>query len=308
MLLKKIDIQLFADAEITSGAAPTDGAGGQVAAADNNALATQEGAISAESSGAQENRLPWEQVREIYKNEIEADAKAYAKQYSKDVVSRRVAKNKAALDEFEALKPYLDRELYRHGLKSGDYKSLCQKIEDDKSLFRERAMANGTTEEIEETIYNERQKSDRLEAEIAKRDAEAREEAELSQVREHYKKIAADVQAIKDGFDSGFDLKREMETNAQFARYANEPHMTILEAYKLSHYDEIVGGAAARAASDAVTKTTNAIRSSSANVPKESAMNAGAPAQMKVDPSKLSSREISEYIARAQRGENITFR
>ncbi|MBE6714233.1 MAG: hypothetical protein E7575_02960 [Ruminococcaceae bacterium] len=317
MLLKFFNLQLFADAEGASGAAPSSGAGGQ-AAADTGATApamqsnaadtAAQGADTGTGGGMQGERLPWEQVRELYREEIDADAKEYAKRYSKDAVAKRTAKLKAQNEEFEALKPYLDRELYRHGLKPGDYKALKEKGDADRSLFRERAMANGTTEEVEEALYNARREVEDTKAENERLKAAEAEERELNEIRKQYKQVAGDVQSIREQFDPAFDLKAEMAQNKLFARYASEPHFTILEAYKLAHHDDIVANATAKAAEDAVAKTTNAIRSGSANAPREAAVSAGSPAEVKVDPSRLSKKEIDDYIAQATRGIPITFR
>ena len=315
MLFKFFDLQLFADAEGTSGAAPGVGAGGQAAAdtgltapaMQSNASDTAaQGADAGTGADAAGERLPWEQVRELYKDEIDADAKAYAKQYSKDVVTRRLAKQKADVDTLESLKPFLEQEMYRRGLNPGDYAALVKAVEADKSVFRERAMANGTTEEVEERLYNALRDKEKAEYELARRDDALEEERRLSEVRTQHQKIADDVGAIREQFDPSFDLRAEMAANQLFARYANEPHFTILEAYKLAHHDDIMAKATAKAAEDAVTKTANAVRSGT--MPQENAVSAGAPAVVKVDPSKLSKKEIDDYIAQAAMGASITFR
>ena len=127
MLFEIFDIQLFADADVTSGAAPAEGAGGQ-AAADTGmtAPAMQSTADGTDTGTPADTRMPWEQVREMYSTEIEADSKEYARRYAKDVVSRKLSKNKAAMEDFDAMKPHLDRLLYKHGLNPGDYKSLAK--------------------------------------------------------------------------------------------------------------------------------------------------------------------------------------
>lgn len=303
MLLNYFDLQLFADAEGASGAAPIEGAGGQDAA-DTGATApamqsTAEGSDTGSSTGTE--RLPWEQVRESYKTEIEADAREYAKKYAKDVVSRKLSKHKAASDTFEALKPYLDRELYRHGMEPGDYMKLAEKAKTDRSLFSERAMANGTSEEVEEALYNAVNEKNRVNEVLQQRDAAEQEEKRLSEIRKQYQMIKNDVNSIRQDFDPSFDLGRERRENPLFARYASEPHFTILEAYKLAHHDDIVKAAAAKASSDAVMKTANAVRSGT--FPEESAVGpTGSPANTVKDPSKLSIEEINNMIAEAKRG------
>lgn len=309
MLFKNFNLQLFAEAEGTTGAALTQGAGGQ-AAADTGATApamqstatdgAAQGADTGNAAGGMGERKPWEQVRELYKAEIDADAKAYAKEYSKDVVARRLSKQKATVDEYEAIKPFLDQELYRRGLPSGDYKALVKAMETDKSMFRERAIAHGTTEEVEEALYNSRRETERVTAENARLKAEQEEERQDNAIREQYKRIESDVRAIRDQFDPSFDLKAEMAANPLFKRYAEEPHNSLIDAYKLSHHDDIVKKAAAKAAEDAVAKTTNAIRSGT--MPDEGAVNAGSPVSSKKDPSSLSIEEINQMIAEAGRG------
>ncbi|MBQ4066619.1 MAG: hypothetical protein IJD22_03125 [Clostridia bacterium] len=309
MLFKIFNLQLFAEAEGATGAAPNEGAGGQ-AAADTGATApamqsnatdgAAQGADTGNAAGGMGERKPWEQVRELYKAEIDADAKAYAKEYSKDVVTRRLSKQKATVDEYEAIKPFLDQELYRRGLPSGDYKALVKAMETDKSMFRERAIAHGTTEEVEEALYNSRRETERANAENARLKAEQEEERHLGAIREQYKRIESDVRAIRDQFDPSFDLKAEMAANPLFKRYAEEPHNSLMDAYKLSHHDDIVKKAAAKAAEDAVAKTTNAIRSGT--MPDEGAVNAGSPVSTKKDPSSLSLEEINQMIEEAGRG------
>lgn len=311
----KFDIQLFAEAEIASGAAPIEGAGGQVAADTGvTAPAMQSDASNTAAQGAdadtgvamQGERLPWEQVKELYKTEIDTDAKAYAKEYSKSVVERRTAKNKATLETFESLKPFLDRELYRRGMKDGDYASLVKATEADKSMFRERAIAHGTTEEVEEALYNAQREVTVQKEENERLRAEAKEETELNQIRIHYQEIEKGVLAIKETYDPAFDLKAEMANNPVFARYASEPHNTLIDAYKMAHYDDIVARAAAKAAEDAVTKTANAIKSGT--MPVENAVSSGSPVSTKKDPSKLTLDEINQMIAEAGRGVRHNFR
>ncbi len=309
MLFKNFNLQLFAEAEGTTGAAPATGAGGQ-AAADTGATApamqsnatdgAAQGADTGNAAGGMGERIPWEQVRELYKAEIDADATAYAKKYANDVVTRRLSKQKPIVEEFEAVKPFLDQEIYRRGLKPGDYKGFAKSVEADKSMFRERAMANGTTEEVEEALYNSMRETERVTAENERLKAEQEEERHLGAVREQYKRIESDVRAIRDQFDPSFDLKAEMAANPLFKRYAEEPHNSLIDAYKLSHHDDIVKKAAAKAAEDAVAKTTNAIRSGT--MPDEGAVNAGSPVSSKKDPSSLSIEEINQMIAEAGRG------
>ena len=311
MLLKSFNLQLFADAEGASGAAPTEGAGGQVAA-DTGATApamqsNAEGSAEGQpSSPATDARLPWEQVRELYKDEIEADSLEYAKRYSKDVVSRRRAKDKAELEEYALVKPYLERELYRHGFKRGDVRAFVEKMGSDKSVFRERAMANGTTEEAEEAFYNALKEADDAKAELARRDARAYEEKRLGEIREGYKKIEADVKTIRELYDPDFDLAAARKSNAAFAKYSAEPHNTILDAYKMAYYDENMRKASERAASDAVMKAANAVRSGT--FPEEAAAGPhNAPAKVTKDPSKLSLEEINQMIAESRRGIKHSF-
>ncbi len=308
MNLFKFDLQLFAEAEGNSGAAPTEGAGGQ-AAADTGvtAPAMQSTADGNDTGTSADTRLPWEQVREMYSTEIEADSKEYARRYAKDVVSRKLSKNKAEKENFDAVKPYLDRLIYNHGLSAGDYKALAQKLEDDRSVFSERAIANGTTEEVEEALFKAVNDKNKAEEKLAQREAADIEEKRLGEIRKQYLMIEKDVASIRRDFDSSFDLNRERKENPLFARYANEPHFTILEAYKLAHHDDIVKAAAAKASEDAVMKTANAVKSGT--FPEESAVgSSSAPAQVKVDPSKLSKKEIDEYIAKAASGIPVTFR
>lgn len=307
MLFEIFDIQLFADADVTSGAAPSEGAGGQ-AAADTGmtAPAMQSTADGTDTGTPADTRMPWEQVREMYSTEIEADSKEYARRYAKDVVSRKLSKNKAAMEDFDAMKPHLDRLLYKHGLNPGDYKSLAKKLEGDRSVFSERAIANGTTEEVEEALFNAVNDKNKAEEKLVQREEAEVEERRLSEVRKQYLIVENDVRSIRSEFDPSFDLKKEMRENPQFARYAKEPHFTILEAYKLAHHDDIVKAAAAKASEDAVMMTTNAVRSGT--FPEESAVgSSNAPANTVKDPSKLNIDEINQMIAEAKRGVKHSF-
>ena len=311
----KFDIQLFAEAEVTSGAAPVTSAGGQ-AAADTGATAPamQSDASGTAAHGAdveagaavQGDRLPWEQVRELYKAEIDTDAKAYAKEYAKGVVERRTSKNKAALDTFDSLKPFLDRELYRRGIKDGDYAALVKATETDKSMFRERAIANDTSEEVEEALYNAQREVNFQKEENERLRAQAEDETRLNEIRTHYRQIEKGVLDIRNTYDPNFDLKTEMATNPVFARYASEPHNSLIDAYKMAHHDDIVARAVASATNDAVTKTANAIKSGT--MPVENAVSSGSPVSTKKDPSKLTLDEINQMIAEAGRGIKHDFR
>jgi len=198
-------------------------------------------------------------------------------------VQGRVKNLKSQLAAYDEMSSALSQ---RYGVGSNNPAELLKAINEDRAYIREQAEENGVSEEVQSQL-NE------LKAINARREAD-----------EIAAKVEADIERTKALFpDFDIDVERANPIFMQHIKNGND----IESAYKLAHWDNIVGGAIEKTAQVIHEKTVNNIASRAAR-PTENGATSHAPAASTVNPGALSLDQIEDYIARARRGESITFK
>lgn len=291
------NIQLFAEAGEAAGAgdagqmngAATAAADGQVAAVSEpaqNAGSPAEEA-SGGTDGAAAGKMSYAEIRQMYGKEIDAEMNA--------AIKKRLQKSGRAEENFNLIKPLADRAFRRYGVREGDYKALRAAVDADTDYYEQLAEQKGTTadmeRQLEESMRRARESTERLE-----------EIEEENRVREQFGRIAAQIADVRT-IAPDFDLDTEMQ-NPTFAAMARGGFVSLKDAYRAVHFDELTSHAMEVTAKATAQKVSNAVKSGGA---RENGMGASAPASFKTDPSKFSAKEINSIIERAKRGEIIRF-
>ena len=277
------DLQLFAD----------EGAAGEAAVAAESQVATGTGGGVETAPDAvppaQGDRQSYEEIRKLYGGDIDKEIR--------NAVEKRLKREKGSSDKLKKLQPLIDRTAKKYGKDAKDLDALMDAFNADKSYYDELAMKNGTTPEIEEQL------------ELSAREARSAREAlaereEQDRIREQTEKIARQVDEVKQLFPD-FDLKTEMESSEQFRKLASNPYISLLDAYKATHFDAEINKAMKMTAQTVEANVVNNIKSG--NMTRENGIGNASPAAVSVDYSKYTAKDFRDMADRARRGEIIKF-
>ena len=277
------DLQLFAD----------EGAAGEAAVAAESQVATGTGGGVETAPDAvppaQGDRQSYEEIRKLYGGDIDKEIR--------NAVEKRLKREKGSSDKLKKLQPLIDRTAKKYGKDSKDLDAVMDAFNADKSYYDELAMKNGTTPEIEEQL------------ELSAREARSAREAlaereEQDRIREQTEKIARQVDEVKQLFPD-FDLKTEMESSEQFRKLASNPYISLLDAYKATHFDAEINKAMKMTAQTVEANVVNNIKSG--NMTRENGIGNASPAAVSVDYSKYTAKDFRDMADRARRGEIIKF-
>jgi hypothetical protein len=224
--------------------------------------------------------------REQYGRDVQA---AVADRFkNQEDVTGKLAKAQQALQAIAKLR----------GLDENDLDGVIENILDDDSLYEEDAERMGMTVE---GVRNFRA----MEEENKLLKQREHEEQEQMFFRQHLTDLARQGEEMKKEFPN-FDLMKELE-DPRFRRMtAPNSGLDVRAAYYAIHHDELEPQAMAygiQRAKQQISQTLQANRQR----PVEGAMRTGQPADVHVDPSKMSREERQRYIERARRGEKIVF-
>ena len=277
------DLQLFAD----------EGAAGEAAVAAESQVATGTGGGVETAPDAvppaQGDRQSYEEIRKLYGGDIDKEIR--------NAVEKRLKREKGSSDKLKKLQPLIDRTAKKYGKDSKDLDAVMDAFNADKSYYDELAMKNGTTPEIEEQL------------ELSAREARSAREAlaereEQDRIREQTEKIARQVDEVKQFFPD-VDLKTDMESSEQFRKLASNPYISLLDAYKATHFDAEINKAMQMTAQTVEANVVNNIKSG--NMTRENGIGNASPAAVSADYSKYTAKDFRDMADRARRGEIIKF-
>ena len=183
-----------------------------------------------ESESGDADRKPWEEVKAGYKAEYDAEVQG--------IVQKRLKNSQEKLQQFtdreEKLAPMVEFMCRRYGMDPAnvDYDMLLEKFRGDSSLSADRALELGTTEEVAHQL-------DMAEIEIQRRERQKQlEDAFNAQQRTynaHFDDLSEQAQSFAQKVP-GFDLMREIQTNAAFATLTQPGSpVTVEQAYYATH-------------------------------------------------------------------------
>lgn len=318
MYLYDITLRLF-DGEGSDGAAAT-AAQGETQASAGNTPQRKSGALSAVKYGKQpeadtqteEQPAAGADEEEDAKNApdtLEAKKKAFRElingeykdlytQETQRMIDRRFREARETEKRMKSYQPVLDTLMERYGIEDGDAARLLEAVDNDHAYWSEAAEEAGMSEDQ----YKEFRRLKRENAELLRGQQMQRQNA---QIREQSEKWISEASAMKsDPLYRNFDLSQELQ-NPDFLNLlkAGTP---MAHAYKVLHFDELMGDAVQAAAASTEKKVAASVRAKG-NRPSENGISSNSAFVTKTDPTKLTKADFEEIERRVARGERISF-
>ena len=272
-----------------------------------------EGAESAETMTSVDGQESQQNVQEVqtdtgeestedrgtkWKNMIKGEFKEEYNQSVQKVINDRFKQTKEMEEQLSSSQRVLDFVAQRYGLdKTADADDMLKALEEDDSMFEERAMAKGMSTEQYREFY-------RLEKQNEEFRKMAEESQRIRQADETYSKWMSEAEELKEIYPD-FDFNEEAE-NKDFLQLLQNG-IDVRTAYEVAHHDEIMRGAMQMASAKTAERVTDGIRAKGLRPAENGTHSSSKPVAQKIDISKLTAKDIEEFSRRAARGEKITF-
>ena len=293
MLNNVWSLQLFAD-EGDAGASVTETNDAVVSTGDD-----------AQSMGEEKvDATPKEQVNPettvSFEDLIKGEYKKDFKKATSNIVKKRVSKVQSQLDEanarYDSLRPMLDTLGEKYRVDPNDIESLNNAILNDKTLYEEEAMERGMDVDTLMQIKGMEQENRLLEEQMRAQEEEKQRQMEFAKISQQ----ADELKAIYPEFDLEDELQNET--------FAKMLHLgfSVKNAFESTHIDELNAIQAEAIASKATEKVANSVKAN-AKRPSENGLKSQPGAKVNNDIKSLTKEELDEYIARANKGESISF-
>lgn len=244
---------------------------------------------------APEEKTP-EERRSAYRALVEGEYKDLYTEDTQNIINRRFKETEGLREEKAKSQAVLGLLMGRYNIEDGDLDKLQKAIEEDDAYWADAAEEAGMSVEQ----YKQLQKLKHQNAQLVneERQRQGRERAE-QQARQWF----AEAQALKAKFPK-FDLATEVGDPQFLAMLkAGTP---VEHAYKVLHFDELMGDAVSVTAAQQEQKVVAQVRARGAR-PVENGTAAQSAFTVKDDVSKLSKKDRAEIARRALMGEKITF-
>lgn len=282
----ELELQLFAEGAASAAGEGAAGSTGEAqAAAETGEADTQD--------AAEKRKADYAKFKNDFKAEFDAEVQGMIKKRFKSA-----KENEAAAREYrESTSRVFDALAVNYDLDPDDIDGILRAVQADNSFLEAEALKRGVpVEELKHTRTIERENA-RYRAE---REAYEREQA----ADEKYRTWLAQEQDARFVYPS-LDLREEIK-DPDFYRLL-ESGVDVKTAFEVVHKDDIIAAG-----------MQYAVRKTAANVqletdrnnrrPRENGLSSPPAVKTQTDVSKLSRKEMEEYIERARRGEKITFR
>ena len=293
MLNNVWSLQLFAD-EGDTGASVTETNDAVVSTGDD-AQSMGEEKVDA-TPKEQENPETTVSFDDLIKGEYKKDFK----KATSNIVKKRVSKVQSQLDEanarYDSLRPMLDTLGEKYRVDPNDIESLNNAILNDKTLYEEEAMERGMDVDTLMQIKGMEQENRLLEEQMRAQEEEKQRQMEFAKISQQ----ADELKAIYPEFDLEDELQNET--------FAKMLHLgfSVKNAFESTHIDELNAIQAEAIASKATEKVANSVKAN-AKRPSENGLKSQPGAKVNNDIKSLTKEELDEYIARANKGESISF-
>lgn len=281
------------------GGAPAAGAeaGSQASVVSSQATTGDNGTPAA---AGQENEQTPEQLAEEFH---ELTKGKYKDAYDKDFQQRfqklfdqRFKGVKADQERLSSYQPIIDTLSARYGITDGDMGKLSQAIDSDQSLWEEAAEEAGLTVEQYRRVQ-------RMEMENQRLKAAQRETIQHQMAQQQMQVWQGQIQQVQQ-FYPDFNLEAEMQNPAFQAML--RAGASIQNAYEATHIDQIKAALAQQTAKSTEKKVTDNIRKKGMRPQEVGGAQPGVP--LNADLKNSTAKQRAEWAARAERGEQITFR
>lgn len=212
-----------------------------------------------------------------------------------NTIDKRFAESKNLEQKYSEQSKLVNVLAARYNVPADDPEALLNAFENDESYWADAAAKEGMTVEQYQHLKkleaeNNSYKANMLEAE---RQRHAREQVAIWQ---------SQAEECREMFPD-FDLQEEMR-NPAFRRLI-QANVDVMNAYKATHFDEILQGGMRKAVQKTVGNVVNTIQSRQQR-PSESALGVqSGSVEFKPDPSKWTDEDMEDVINRVKNGEKI---
>lgn len=237
-----------------------------------------------------------EERRKAYRDLMEGEYKDLHTEEMQRIINRRFKDTEDLREQNARSQEVLGILMDRYGIEDGDLGKLQKAIEGDNSYWAEAAEAAGMGVEQ----FKELQALKRKNAELVTRE---RQRVGMERAERQTQQWFTEAQALKAKFPK-FDLAREVQ-NPQFLAMlkAGTP---VEHAYKVLHFDELMGDAMTVTAAQQEQKVVAQVRARGARPAENGTASSGA-FLVKDDVSKLTAKDRRRIADLALRGETISF-
>lgn len=239
-----------------------------------------------------------EAKKKAFRELINGEYKDLYTQETQRMIDRRFKEARETEKRMQSYQPVLDTLMERYGIADGDAKRLLEAVDNDHAYWSEAAEEAGMSEEQ----YKEFRRLRRENAELLRGQQMQQQEA---QIRAQSEKWYMEAEAMRSNpMYQNFDLVQELQ-NDDFVNLlkAGTP---MEHAYKVLHFDELMGNAVQAAAASTEKKVADNVRAKG-NRPSENGTSSNSAFVTKTDPSKLTRADFEEIERRVARGERISF-
>lgn len=213
------------------------------------------------------------------------------------IVQERLKSSKDAEKKLSQAQKMFDLLSVRYGVDRNDITALSEAISKDNDLLEAKALENGMNVETYRKYIGAQNESRRLQQELSDKEANDRS----IQIQNRWQSEAEDLS--KDYPD--FNLQAEIASNQKFTDLITKG-ISIADAYRLTHFDDIVSDVRNKTASQAKQATVNDIRAKGLR-PHESDGKQSTPLRVKKSVSELSDADIEEIQRLTRKGVSISF-
>lgn len=239
-----------------------------------------------------------EERKKAFRKLITEDYKDLYTQETQRMIDRRFKETREIEKQMQSYRPVLDTLMERYGIEDGDAKRLLEAVDNDHAYWSEAAEEAGMSEDQ----YKEFRRLKRENAGLLRAQQMQQQEA---QIKAQGEKWYMEAEAMKGNpLYQNFDLMQELQ-NPDFVGLL-QAGTPMEHAYKVLHFDELMGNAVQAAAASTEKKVADNVRAKG-NRPSENGTNSNSAFVTKTDPTKLTRADFEEIERRVARGERITF-
>lgn len=294
-MIKKINLQLFAEGATGASEGSSSGEASQ-AAAETGRKDTQVvygKQVDTAEEGTNEPKAP---EKKTFEELIKGDYKKDFDDRVHQIIGKKTATIKSMQEQYDKISPVLELISRKYGIDASDIESLTSAIESDNTYYEEEAIERGmSVEQLRQLKQIER------ENEILKQTIERnKQQTESDRIYNEWMDQAESLKEIYPGFD--FMTEAENNDFAQLLRNG----IDVKTAYEVIHKDEIIQGAMAVTAQKVKEKVTNDIRANG-NRASENGTSSQASVVYKKDVNSLSREDRRAIEKLVARGEKISF-
>ena len=239
---------------------------------------------TAEERKAEFQRLIRGEYKDLYGQEVQR------------IIDRRFGETKNLETAAAQNQPILDMLYARYNIEQGKADALMKAIEADDAYWQEAADEAGMDVDTYRSFQKLQRENASLLAEQKAREGQMRAQQQMDQWLQ-------EAEDMKTKFPD-FDLQQEVQ-NPEFLRMlqAGNP---IEHAYKIMHFDELMGSAMATTQAVTEKRVADTVRAQGAR-PQEAGTSSRSSFVVKDDVSKLTKADRAAIAARVARGEVISF-